>query len=373
MKSRLLSRLDAEIAAATQPLAADGLRCERAAYLARLGDFDQATRELAAVRHFHQSRPNAAVSAWLSLADALVSHYRDMGPQARDKMKRAHAMSAAAGLQPLQALSAAWLAHLDYLRMDAPALARHAAEALKLASDDHHAARARANLVVAQSYHEGGRFDLARPWYDRAHRHATAEGDDATLSAMMWNMASLRVAAARQAEACAPAGAEDGGRAASDHALLSAESTAQFDAMFGVRSLRALQPILRAQVCTLLGQTDAALTLYEEHLAAALGQGMATVEGSLRADRAWCRLRAGLAQGAHEDAAAAEASLAAPGLPGDRAPGHSRLVQVHEALGDFEAARRHAEFAARAWQDHRADQALLVSALDREFAAVAPR
>ena len=131
MKSRLLSRLDADIAAVTQPLAADCLRCERAAYLARLGDLDQATRELAAVQQRHRAHPQAAISAWLSLADALVSHYTDMGPLARDKMKRAYAMSAAAGMKPLQALSAAWLAHLDYLRMDAPAMARHAAEALK--------------------------------------------------------------------------------------------------------------------------------------------------------------------------------------------------------------------------------------------------
>ena len=372
VKSRLLSRLDADIATAAQPLAADCLRCERAAYLARLGDSDQATRELAAVQQRHQGRPQAAISAWLSLADALVSHYRDMGPLARDKMKRAHAMSAAAGLQPLQALSAAWLAHLDYLCMDAPAMARHAAEALKLAGDDHHAARARANLVVAQSYHEGGRLDLARPWYDRAHRHATTEGDDATLSAMIWNMASLRVAAARQAEACGPAGAEGLGpapAASGEYALLSTESTAHFDAMLGVRSLRALQPTLRAQICTLLGQTDTALALYEEHLAAALGQGMATVEGSLRADRAWCRLQAGHTQGARDDAAEAAASLASPGLFGDRAPGHSRLVQVYEMLGDAEAARRHAQFAVRAWEGHRADQARLVAALDREFAA----
>ena len=366
MKSRLLGRLDADIAAAAQPVAADCLRCERAAYLARVGDFDQAAQALNTVQQRHRARPNAAISAWLSLADALVSHYSDMGPLARDKMKRAHALSAAAGLKPLQALSAAWLAHLDYLRMDAPALARRAAEALGLAAADHHAARARANLVVAQSYHEGGRLDLARPWYDRAHRHATTEGDDATLSAMMWNMASLRVAHARQSEACGP-----GPAAAGEHALLSAESTAHFDAMLGVRSLRALQPILRAQICTLLGQTDAALALYEEHLAPALAQGMAPAEGSLRADRAWCRLRAGHPSAAQADAAAAEASLALPGQFGDRAPGHSRLVQVYEALGDNDAARRHAQFAAHAWEGHRIDQAKLLDALNREF-AVAP-
>lgn len=364
MKSRLLSRLETDIRTAPTSFVADCLRCERAAYLARRGDVDEATRQVEALRKRYSARPSSAISAWLHLAEGLLGHYTDLSPHARDKLARAYALSAAAGLKPLQALSAAWLAHLDYLRMDVAAMARRVDEALSLAAEDHHAALARAKLVVAQAYHEAGRFDLARPWYERARHHATAEGDDVTLSAMMWNMASLRVACWRQIEACEPAAAGvDAG------ALLSAESTAHFDDMLGVKSLRALQPILRAQVCTLLGRTDEALALYLAHLDDALVQGMRPVEGVLLADRAWCHLRAGGLHAARDDASAAASALELPGSFCDRAPGHSRLAQVFEALGEADAAQAQRELATAAWAGHRRDQARLVEALGSVVAA----
>ncbi|CAM5791048.1 hypothetical protein [Rhizobacter fulvus] len=359
MKSRLLSRLDNDIREASHPLAADSLRCERAAYLARLGDFDEARREIAALRERYGPQPSTAISAWLHLAEALVGHYTDLGPAVRDKLARAHALSAAGGLKPLQALSAAWLAHLDYLAMDATALVRRASEALSLAEADHHAALARVKLVIAQAYHEAGRYDRAQPWYQQARRHATADGDDATLSAMMWNMASLRVAAWRQLAARGTPGADS-----EMHLLLGAESTAHFDAMVGVRSLSALQPILRAQVCALLGRVDEALALFEAHLDDSLRQGMEPVAGILLADRAWCRLQARHAVSARADATAAAAALDRPGCACDRAPGHTRLAQVFEALGDSAAARRQHALGAAAWSDLENDQARLIAALD---------
>jgi hypothetical protein len=365
MKSRLLIRLELDIKEAAHSIAADCLRCERAGYLARVGDFDEAARELSAIQQRYEFSPEASISAWLSLADALVSHYSDMGPLALDKLKRAYALSAAAGLKPLQALSAAWLAHIDYLRVDASATARHAAEALTISHLDHHSARARAHLVVAQAYHEGGRFDLARPWYDRVRFHVTAEGDDATLSAMMWNMASLRMAALREAQACGSAEVDAG-----EHALLSADSTAHLDDMLGVRSLRSLQPILRAQICTLLGQTDEALPLFESHLSEALQQGMGAVEGALLADRAWCRLQASQKRAAREDADAASICLDAEGTNTDRAPGHSRLAQVYKALGEVDLAKRQEKLASLAWEGHRVEQAAMVSALNAAFDSV---
>lgn len=357
MKSRLLSRLESDIRGAPHALAADCLRCERAAYLARLGDIDEATRELAALRQRYGSNPQPALSAWVHLADGLIGHYDNLAPGARDKLARAHALSTAAGLKPLQALSAAWLAHFEYLRLDAAALARRVGEAISLARPDHHAALARAKLVVAQAYHEGGRYDLARPWYDQAHHHATTEGDAATLSAMLWNIASLHVAAARQREAA--------GLPVDAQARLSVESTGHFDALLGVRSLRALQPILRAQAYTVLGRTDEALALFDAHLAEALDQGMREVEGMLFADRAWCRWRAGQLPGARGDAGAAAACLALPGSHCDRAPGHSRLAQVYAVLGEADAAARQRELAAQAWVGHALDQSRLVEALQR--------
>lgn len=360
MKSRLLIRFDTGIMGASSVLAADCIRCERAAYLARLGDGAGAVAELADVQRRHATQPNARISAWVHFAEALVGHFGNQTPRAHDKMKRAYALSAAVEYKPLRALSAAWLSHFEYRALQAEAMAINAAAALSLAEPDHHAARARACLVIAQSYHDGGRFDLARPWYDDAHRHATTEGDDTTLSAIMWNMTSLRIAALQQSAAC---GTSHGG--AGDHARVSAESTARFDEVLGMSSLSELSPILHAQVFTVLGQTDDALVLYETHLDAALEQGFGGIEGSLRADRAWCRFRAGQLQIAREDADLADRCLLNPGSPSDVAAGRSRLEQVYRALGDTASAKNQEELAELAWQTYRDLQVKLVEELDR--------
>jgi tetratricopeptide (TPR) repeat protein len=363
MKSRLLVRLEADIGSALNSVAADCLRCERAAYLARLGGFAEASREIAAVQQDHARNPNAAVSAWSSFAEAMVSYYSNLGALAIDKMKRSYALSKAVGLQPLQALASAWLAQFSYVRMDVPAMAKFVVEAMVLAGPEDRPARARANLVIAQGYDQGGRYDLARSWYASARYHAANDGDDATLSALMWNMATLRVAALQQTAATGPID-----MAEAERVLLCAESSAHFDEMLGVQSLQSLQPILRAQVCSFLGRTDEALRLYEKHLVDALRDGLSPIEGLLIADRAWCRFRIGQRGEALRDAAEAEICLGKEGLFVDRAAGYSSLVALYDAVGDASAAYRNETLAGVAWNGHALDQARLIEAMDLAFA-----
>ena len=141
--------------------------------------------------------------------------------------------------------------------------------------------------------------------------------------------------------------------------------------MLGVTSFSELSPMIHAMLFTVLGETADALQLYEAHLDAAMQQGFDRMEGLLRADRAWCRVQAGQQEGARSDAELADQCLQRPGGWSDRAIGHSRLVRVYQALGDGDAARRQAELAASAWAGHRALQAELVEALDRELGRIA--
>ncbi|MDP9045107.1 MAG: hypothetical protein M3O01_09905, partial [Pseudomonadota bacterium] len=120
MKSRLLTRLEFDIRGAYSHSAADCLRCERAACLASQGEGDAARRELAAVRERYEARrPRPSIYAWLNLAEGLIDQTARSAAQGRDKVARSHALSVAAGLPRLPALSAAWLAHFDALRHDA--------------------------------------------------------------------------------------------------------------------------------------------------------------------------------------------------------------------------------------------------------------
>ncbi len=361
--SRLLTRIEAAIAAANHPVKADCLRAERAGYLARLGRRDEARQVLSSLHMQYASHPNAAMSAWLALADGLLGYFGDMSDMARDKMRRAHALSGAARDMPLHALSAAWLALTDFMQHDFDAMGRHLTDALRFAEPDHHAAQTRAAMLAGQVYHFACRFDLAQPWYAKARQHATADGDEATLAAVIHNMAWMHANQSRQALLC---GNADG--VATRQAALGAESSFNFDTLLGLSSLDSLVPILRAQVLALQGEWAAALALFDAHVADAMVQGLGRMQANLRAEMAWCRLQLGQPAAARDDARLALQGLEDECDIDDRAAAHSRLAMICEALSDSEAAQRHTDQAAADWAVHVADQARAITTLDRAIA-----
>jgi tetratricopeptide (TPR) repeat protein len=365
--SRLLQRLDADIAAERNPFRADILRAERAACLARQGETAAAARAIADLHERYDVRPNIEVSAWVSLAESLLSYFSDMGPAALDKMRRSRALSEAAGLLQLQALSSAWLAHMDYLRLDLSSMSKNLVSALILASKENHSAQARAALVVAQGYHTAVRLDLALPWYERARWHALEIGDDATVSALMHNMAWIRTTNMRNA---ALTGSPDDGEG--EHALLAAESTWSFDKLTGATSLDSYVPLLHAQILTLREKYEDGLTLYEKYLGASAEQGLKRLEGLFLADQAWCRLKLEQRDRARLDAEGAQRHLEVEGNCDDRAPGFSRLSQVFMELGDHAAAKKCDEIAAELWQEHSAMCTNLIAALEPTSIAIHP-
>lgn len=361
MKSRLLSSLDAAIAAAPQPVQADCLRAERAGLLARQGQLAEARTVISALQAQYALKSNAAVSGWVALAEGLLSHFSDLNRAAHDKIRRAYALSGVARDTRLQSLASAWLAHMDYAAYDLEPMAHHVAETLQLADADHHGARARACLVAALAYHFGNRFESAQPWYAKARLHANAEGDEAMLSAIMYNMAGLLTDQARQ---LALTGAHDAASMAR-RAMLSLESTSNFDALIGTGSLDALVPLNRARICSLQGQWAEAVTLYETHFSDGLLQGLDRMRAWLGADLAWCRLQLGQTEQALKDALAAEVAVAHDRDVDDRASAHSRLAQIFTQLGQTEAAARHGEQASVDWRAHERDQAQAVAVMDK--------
>ena len=356
--SRLLLRLEAGIGSAKSMLEADCLRAERAAYLARLGRFDEVQAELAALHERYDVRPNVEISAWVNFVEGVEIHSRDMGRAARDKILRAHALSGAAGLPQMRALSAAWLAHLDFLLADVASMTRHADEALTLAHESHDAARARANLVVAQGYHQGGRLDLALPWYFRARKHAISDGDDAMVSALMHNMAWLRASNLRQEELLRSQTTGE-----NDHAFLSAQSTEHYDLLVGVTNLQGHIPMLKAKLLVSKGRPAEALVLFDEHFQTAICEGLGRLQADLIADRAWCRVQLGQMLEARRDAVLAESNIDPHGQFDDRAFAHSRLAEVFLALGSPEATARHQRLADTAWHGYVAFQTRMVALL----------
>lgn len=360
--SRLELRLEAEISSASSVLEADCKRAELAAYRVRLGRVEEVELTLKELHQRYKAHPHVAISAWLNLVEGLVGHFGDMGPGARDKILRAHALSSAAGLLPMRALSAAWLAHFDYLEVNVDSMARYISEALTLSTETHHSTRSRLGLVVAQSYHISGYIDIALVWYMKARDHALSDGDDATISALMHNMAWLRGHELRRRFFLEQA--ED---VSTKHALLSAESTGNFDSIIGAISLGSLIPLLKAQILSVSGRESEALIIYERHLIPALDKGMGRLQSDLVADMAWCRLRIGQTSRARQDAALAALTINPVGHFDDQALAHSRLAQIFQVLGDTETSVLHRRLAIDAWAGHSLLQRRIVEALGSVF------
>jgi hypothetical protein len=345
--SRLLNRLNSDITYAKTPLESDLRRAERAGYLARLGKSAEACSEIEALRKAYAARPSAEMSAWLNLAQGLVDFFGKMSRNARGYVLRSHALSNAASLTHICALSAAWLAHLDYQADSLVAMGSHLSDAFRLSTGSMHDVRSRACLVAAQALHSAARFDLARPWYLKAHQHATAEGDDATISALMHNMA-WRHAYARRAEDCGfPASAKSD----NSYVKIGAESVANFDAMIGSTSWPSAVPVLTAQILTVEKEYSRALSLFEIEIPLALDDGLIRMHADFLVDQAWCRFNVGQLEQAVADANLAADMVSGEGQCEDPALAHSRLGQVYGAMGIAHKQEFHFNLALVAWKE----------------------
>ncbi len=338
MASRLLTQLASRIAAAGDPVEAACLRAQRGIYLARQGKHEQAQAIVEAVRGEFGVRPNAEVTAWISLVEALIHFYSQPGPKALDRLKRAHALSRAMNHPVLVPLCAAWLAHLEFNANRMEAMLQYAVEALHLAQPQHHAALARVSLVIADAFHFAGRFDLAKPWYAAVREHALADGDDAMISAMLHNVAALRANQVRLADAFQQPQPEETRRA-----LLELESTRNYDLGIGTLSLSLLVPLVRAQLSMVQGQYADAVALYSQTLDRQNTENLERRQACFFAERGWCLIQLGQVAPALSDVNSA--SETASGLvdvdADDEAAMHARLAATLDALGQRQRAAYH--------------------------------
>ncbi|MBS0594898.1 MAG: hypothetical protein JSR84_15665 [Proteobacteria bacterium] len=366
MRSRLLGRLDAQIASEPDAVRQASLRAQRAMHWARQGAHEAVLREVGAIREAFGKRPNAEVTAWISLAEAVNSFYSQPGPQALDRLKRAQALARAIGHVELQALSAAWLAHLEFNASRMEPMIEHAAEALRLAAPEHHAALARASLVVADAYHYAGRFDLAKGWYAAVRQHALADGDDAMISAMLHNVATFRANNVRMSELF---GTVDPTQAA--HAMLEAHSAANYDIGIGTASLSWFVPLIRAQLLTTEGRFSEAQEIFAANIEQARQEGLARLLPCFYSDHAWCCLRLGNPDGARTSLESALSTISLDCDSDDLATTYARAAAITAALGDGALSADFAASAARHLREHHAAQRALLDLLSPRFGQTA--
>jgi tetratricopeptide (TPR) repeat protein len=356
--SRLIERLDAQIAQAEEVFERECLKSRRASALARHGQFAEARFALAGLRSQSQRLRNPVLSAWVAFVDGLIEHCESLAPSARDKFRRAHDLASTAGDAELHVLCAAWLAMADFNASDVEATVAHAHEALHVAPVDSHAARARAALVVASAWRVAGNDERAIPWYKRARQHAATEGDVSLVSVLLHNMAAFQAGRISLEGAFERADLADAQRV-----LLEAESTGNYDAGVGNGQLLAEVPLLRAQLMTVLGQYDAAVALFDSQLPRARAEGQVHREARFLADAVFAEVKLGRLDEAARRLRAIAAVLPLMTEHDDIAAAHARLAVATRALGRDDQARAHAAQAETALALHRAEQRRWAEAL----------
>lgn len=243
MASRLLQDLNATIATTNDKLVWARSMCRKASLFARQGQEQEAQQLITAIRSEFGNALEAEVAAWLMLTEGILSFYRGAPDQGIGRFKRAYAVAAAMGECPARPTCAAWLALCLLNARRFEEMGVMVKESLLLAPDSDHQARARASLVLADAFHFGGRFDLARPWYETTRLHATSEGDESMISALLHNVAAFRAGNLKLADVL---GAQHGDEAR--RASMEATSAAAYDYSIGTSSLAQFIPHVTAQL-----------------------------------------------------------------------------------------------------------------------------
>lgn len=360
---RLIERLDAEIARSTEPLQREYLKAERASALARIGLLADARFALSGLRTQNQRHKDTLLAAWTHLVDGQIDHFDSIAPHAADKFQRALELAESIKHAPMQALVSAWLANCAVNSFDLEAVTRHVASTLRLADPQAHSTLARIGLVLADAYCRAGDDPAAQTWSMRARTHASAEGDSAMISAMLYNIATRR---ADQIGLDDAFGRPDA--ALARRALLEAESTANYDWGSGVSSLSSMVPMVRAQLLIALERHAEALHLLDEQLERSLREGLSHREARLLADRAWCCVRTGDISRALADTRDAEAKVHLQRDPDDRASAFARLARIHRGGGRESSARMLQARAEEALAEYALGQQQLRAAIEQAFA-----
>lgn len=204
MKAGIVEALERRIEAATTEEERAALVTQLACYWARTGEFESAEQLRRDVRKVFGDGRSARVSILLMVLDGLILYFRSLGPEARDRMMRAHLISVGCRIHDLIALTSAWLAHFDFNLGRYDSMAAELITCRNSLVSDDGSAEVRMALVLGDSLLYCGEDRESLRWYEVARRIANRTGDRATIGAITYNRAALHIAAARVASVRLP-------------------------------------------------------------------------------------------------------------------------------------------------------------------------
>ena len=354
---RLLDRFDREAKAAGDLRLKRIALAKRAGAIARLSRFDEARKEIAALRACNVDY-EPRLSAWILFAEGLVDHFQSLSLGAGDKFRRTLAIGLGTGDRDLIAAASAWLANSEFIRGNYLSAASHLSAAFQSAAPTDDASMARASLVVADALSWAGDSRTAVGWYQRARERAIQEGDIAMQSVILFNAAAFKVARLVEMD-CLSSRSEHETRAAA----MNLDSVANLDFGLGIQALGAMIPILRAEVKTVQRLWVDAIALFDAHAETAAREGQSRLLPKFLAERAYCKAQCGSDSEAMSEVLETVASLDQCSDLDDLFILHSRVSFTYRLLGEVAKADEHLEVSARCLASFKVQQQQMLDAI----------
>lgn len=355
MDSRLLATLNAQASSTRDPVLWARAVCRAASHFARHGMTREALKSIGVVRAQFGNELHHEVASWLMLAEGVLHFFQVQTRESYDRIRRAYGLAVALQTESALPSCAAWMAHFEFNECMYDKMTIHLGEALRLAKPDDHQARARASLVMADAFHLAGRFDLARPWYEETRQRAAAEGDEATLSAMLYNVAAFRAANVRLADTFGLEMTKEAHRA-----KMEAASSVNYDFAIETQGLEFLTKMLRGLIYTIQKEYHLAFEMLISIDTSKIPKRML---GSIYADLAWCSTNLGDLENGWQLATTATISLSDISESDDRAYVTSRIAETALLCNRTEEASEFRRAAILSLEMHRSFQDKLLDQL----------
>lgn len=352
MDSRLLATLNSEARNTRDPLVWARTVCRASAHYSRHGMTTEALKAISVVRDHYGIDIDPEIASWLMLAEGVLHYFQADTKAAYSRIKKAYGLAMALDTTSAMPICAAWMAHIEFHDGEYTKMYSHIEEALTLAQPDDHAAHARAALVLANSYQLAGSYSFARPWYEKARLRAADDGDNATLSAMLYNVAAFRAANVRLDDTFGIYSEKELHRAGMEMA-----SSRHYDHAIGTRGLDFLSLLLRALIETIGKRFPEALDLFSIIDPTKLQAQMLT---PMYVDMAWCQANNGNIEAAETNLKKALDGLQYVVEPDDKAYSFSRISQILILLNRSEESEPFKETANEALRSYRNFQASLL-------------
>lgn len=348
MYCRLLDDLDSQARNAPDRVSWARAACKIAVHRARQGQVDEAHALILRVRETFGAELHHEIASWVMLAEGVIHYFRLDMKMSWERLRRAYALAVALKMESARSTCAAWMAVIAYERSDHDGMSKFLVETFETSDIEDHHARGRACLVLAAAIHIGGSYELARRWYDKARLHAAAEGDQAMISAMLFNVAACRAINIL---------IDDAFGVISDKELLRADmevgSFRTYDSAVGAMSFEQLTPLIRGQLQLVGRKYSQALELLKAIDATKLPLRDVAL---WLASQAWCYANLGQPQEAWQFAERAISSLSSKNDTDEFAYVYGRLTQVATLCVKPDDAARFGELAAAHLSRHRLEQ-----------------